>query len=152
MSKILKYLLSSTNIIIIVGFVIVLLHIVDMSAGDTWALNMKDRNSFQYIIIYFIITVTSLTIQAFLLMVSVRIAFTTKKATSHLSMITRYLYVGSHIAVMSSIAYLLAEQIVTSRYHTVLFELIVGLSLIPSVLILISLAFTSLKSFSSLVT
>ena len=149
MSKILKYLLSSTNIIIIVGFVIVLLHIVDMSAGDTWALNMKDRNSFQYIIIYFIITVTSLTIQAFLLMVSVRIAFTTKKATSHLSMITRYLYVGSHIAVMSSIAYLLAEQVLTSTYHTVLLDLIVGLSLLPSVLILISLAFTGLKSYSS---
>ena len=148
-SKILKYLLSSTNIIIIVGFVIVLLHIVDMSAGDTWALNMNDRNSFQYIIIYFIITVTSLIIQAFLLMVAVRIAFTTKKATSHLSMITRYLYVGSHIAVMGSIAYLLAEQVLTSRYHTVLLELIVGLSLLPSVLILISLAFTTLKSFSS---
>ncbi len=148
-SKILKYLLSSPNIIIIVGFVIVLLHIVDMSAGDTWALNMNDSNSFQYIIIYFIITVTSLIIQAFLLMVSVRIAFTTKKATSHLSMITRYIYVGSHIAVMGSIAYILAEQIVTSRYHTVLLDLIVGLSLIPSVLILISLAFTSLKSFSS---
>lgn len=120
-----------------------------MSAGDTWALNMNDRNSFQYIIIYFIITVTSLIIQAFLLMVSVRIAFTTKKATSYLSMLTRYIYVGSHIAVMSSIAYLLAEQIVTSRYHTVLLELIVALSLIPSVLILISLAFTSLKSYSS---
>jgi hypothetical protein len=82
-------------------------------------------------------------------MVAVRIAFTTKKATSHLSMITRYLYVGSHIAVMGSIAYLLAEQVLTSRYHTVLLELIVGLSLLPSVLILISLAFTTLKSFSS---
>ena len=36
-----------------------------MSAGDTWALNMNDRNSFQYIIIYFIIMVTSLIIQVF---------------------------------------------------------------------------------------
>lgn len=148
-SKILKYLLGSTSIIIVVGFVVVLLHIVDMSAGDTWALNMNDRNSFQYTIIYCLITVASLIIQAFLLMVSVRILFKTKKSTSPLSEITRYLYVGSHIAVMGSIAYLLLEQIVTSRYHTVLLELIVGLSLIPSVLILISLAFTSLKSFSS---
>jgi hypothetical protein len=50
---------------------------------------------------------------------------------------------------MSSILYLLLEQIVTNRYHTVLLELILGLSLIPSVFILISLAFTTLKSFSS---
>ena len=149
MSKFLRYLLGSTSIIIVVGFLVVLLHIVDMSAGDTWALNINDRNSFQYTIIYCLITVASLIIQTFLLMVSVRISFKTKKATSPLSGITRYLYVGSHIAVMSSVAYLLLEQIVTSRYHTVLLELIVGLSLIPSVFILISLAFTSLKSFSS---
>jgi hypothetical protein len=149
MAKFLRYLLGSTSIIIIVGFLVVLLHIVDMSAGDTWALNINDRNSFQYTIIYCLITVASLIIQTFLLMVSVRISFKTKKATSPLSGITRYLYVGSHIAVMSSVAYLLLEQIVTSRYHTVLLELIVGLSLIPSVFILISLAFTSLKSFSS---
>jgi hypothetical protein len=148
-SKFQKYLLDSTSIIIIVGFVVVLLHIIDMSAGDTWALNMNDRNSFQYTIIYCIITVASLIIQAFLFCVSVRIAFKTKKATSRLSLITRYLYLGSHIAVMGSIAYLLAEQVLTSTYHTLLLDLIVGLSLIPSVLILISLAFTSLKSFSS---
>ena len=120
-----------------------------MSAGDTWALNMNDRNSFQYIIIYCIITLVSLFIQVFLLSISVRIAFKIKKSTSHLSLIIRYLYVGSHIAVMGSITYLLLEQILTSRYHTVLLELIVLLSLIPSVLILISLAFTNLKSFLS---
>jgi len=148
-SKKIQYIFSSSGLIIVVGFVIVLLHIVDMSAGDTWALNINDRNSFQYIIIYFIITVTSLIIQAFLLMISVRIAFTSKKATSHLSMITRYLYVASHMAVMGCIAYLLGEQVVTYRYHTVLLELIVALSFIPSVFIFISLAFRNLKSFSS---
>ena len=113
-SKILKYILGSTSIIIIVGFVVVLLHIVDMSAGDTWALNMNYRNSFQYTIIYSIITVASLIILAFLFMVSARIAFKTKKANSNLSIITKYLYLGSHIAIMSSIAYLLAEQIYPS--------------------------------------
>jgi hypothetical protein len=145
----LRYLLGSTSIIVFVGLVVVLLHILDMSAGDTWALNMNDRNSFQYIIIYCIVTVVSLIIQAFLLGVSIRIAFKIKKATSRLSTITRYFYVGSHVAVMSSIVYLLTEQIVTSSYHIEILELIVGLSLIPSVLILISLAFTTLKSFLS---
>ena len=53
------------------------------------------------------------------------------------------------MAVMGSIAYLLAEQVVTYRYHTVLLELIVALSFIPSILIFISLAFRNLKSFSS---
>ncbi len=144
----LRYL-GSTSIVIFVGFVAVLLHIIDMSAGDTWALNMNDRNSFQYTIIYFIITVASLIIQVFLLGVSIRIAFKIKKTTSHLSTIIRYLYVGSHITVMSSILYLLTEQIVTSRYHIGILELIVGLTLIPSVLILLSLAFTTLKSFLS---
>ena len=147
--KFLRYLLGSTSIIIVVGLVVVLLHIIDMSAGDTWALNMNDRNSFQYIIIYCIITLVSLFIQVFLLSISVRIAFKIKRSTSHLSLLIRYLYVGSHIAVMGSITYLLLEQILTSMYHTVLLELIVILSLIPSVLILISLAFTNLKSFLS---
>ena len=149
MPKFLRYLLGSTSIIIVVGLVVVLLHIIDMSAGDTWALNMNDRNSFQYIIIYCTITLVSLFIQVFLLSISVRIAFKIKKSTSHLSLLIRYLYVGSHIAVMGSITYLLLEQILTSTYHTVLLELIVVLSLIPSVLILISLAFTNLKSFLS---
>lgn len=147
--KILKYILGSTSIIIWIGFVVVVLHIVDMSTGDTWALHMNYRNSFQHITIYFIITAASLIIQALLLMISIRLAFKTKKAISHLSLIIRYLYVGSHIAVMISIVYLLIEQIITSRYHIILPELIVGLSLIPSVLILISLAFTNLKSFLS---
>jgi hypothetical protein len=145
----LRHILGSTSIIIFVGFVIVLLHILDMSAGDTWALNMNDRNSFQYLVIYCIITVVSLFIQVFLLDVSIRVSFKIKKTTSRLSTIIRYLYVGSHIAVVSSIVYLLTEQIVTSRYHIEILELIVGLSLIPSVLILISLAFTTLKSFLS---
>ena len=148
-SKFQKYLLDSTSIIIIVGFVVVLLHIIDMSAGDTWALNMNDRNSFQYTIIYCIITVASLIIQAFLFSVSVRVAFRMKKATSFLSSIIRYFYILSHITIISSIVYLLFEQIIMSSYHTLLLQLIVGLSLIPSVLVLISLSFSSLKSFSS---
>jgi hypothetical protein len=143
------YILGSTSIIIFVGFVVVLLHILDMSAGDTWALNMNDLNSFQYLLIYCIITVASLIIQVFLLAVSIRIAFKIKKATSRLSTIIRYVYLGSHIAVISSIVYLLTEQIVTSSYNIEILQLIVGLSLIPSVLILISLAFTTFKSFLS---
>lgn len=145
----LRYILGSTSIIFFVGFVVVLLHILDMSAGDTWALNMNDLNSFQYLLIYCIITVASLIIQVFLLAVSIRIAFKIKKATSRLSTIIRYVYVGSHIAVISSIVYLLTEQIVTSSYNIEILQLIVGLSLIPSVLILISLAFTTFKSFLS---
>lgn len=145
----LRYILGSTSIIIIVGFVVVLLHVMDMSAGDTWALNMNDRNSFHYLIIYCIITVVSLFIQMFLLGVSIRISFKIKKTTSSLSTIIRYLYVGSHVTVMSSVVYLLTTQIVTSSYNIEILKLIVGLSLIPSVLILLSLAFTTFKSFLS---
>ena len=145
----LRYILGSTSIIIIVGFVVVLLHVMDMSAGDTWALNMNDRNSFHYLIICCIITVVSLFIQMFLLGVSIRISFKIKKTTSSLSTIIRYLYVGSHVTVMSSVVYLLTTQIVTSSYNIEILKLIVGLSLIPSVLILLSLAFTTFKSFLS---
>ena len=145
----LRYILGSTSIIIFVGFVVVLLHVLDMSAGDTWALNMNYNNSFQYLIIYCIITVVSLFIQMFLLGVSIRISFKIKKTTSSLSTIIRYLYVGSHVTVMSSVVYLLTTQIVTSSYNIEILKLIVGLSLIPSVLILLSLAFTTFKSFLS---
>jgi len=147
--KHLSYLLGSTSIIIFAGFVVVLIHVVDMSAGDTCALNTNDRNSFQYVIIYCIIIVVSLVIQTFLMGISIRISFKIKQATSRLSTIPRYLYFGSHLAVMISILYLMTEQVVTSSYHLLLLELIVGLSLIPSVFLLISLVLTTLKSFLS---
>ena len=147
--KHLSYLLGSTSIIIFTGFVVVLIHVIDMSAGDTWALNTNDSNSFQFIIIYCIIIVVSFVIQTFLMGVSIRISFKIKKATSRLSIITRYLYVGSHLAVIISILYLMTEQVVTASYNLLLLELIVGLSLIPAVFILISLVLTTLKSFLS---
>lgn len=146
-SRIIKYHFGSLSIIL--GFVVVLLHIIDMSAGDTWAMNLRNSNSFQNITIYSIITVIALTIQTFFFVISARIAFRIKKITSRLSLMTKYLYISSHFTVIVLIAYLLSEQLLSSMYHTILIELIVGLSLITSFLLLISLAFTGLKSYSS---
>ena len=48
-----------------------------------------------------------------------------------------------------ALVYLLTEQIIISGYHTVIYELIVGLTLAISVLILITLAFSCLRSYFS---
>src|SRR5688572_17057162 len=120
-----------------------------MTAGDTFALNKYARDSFQSTILYSIITLTSLIIQAFLLLFSIRISFRIKKPTSTISVLARYLYVISHVIVIVSIVYLLGEQLVSNMYQTILVELIVGLSLITSFFILISLAITIFKSFLS---
>ena len=120
-----------------------------MTAGDTFALNKYARDSFQSTILYSIITLTSLIIQAFLLLFSIRISFRIKKTTSTISVLARYLYVISHVMVIVSIIYLLGEQLLSNMYQTILVELIVGVSLITSFFIIISLAITIFKSLLS---
>jgi len=132
-----------------IGFAVILLHIIDNSSGATWALKINDNNLVK-ILIYSIIAVTSLAIQGFFLFLCTKIAFRIRKAPSRLSNATRYIYVGSHIVVITSIVYLLVEQLLMNKYHTILLEIIVVLSLIPSVLILISLGLKAMKSFSSI--
>jgi hypothetical protein len=135
--------------IVILGFVVVAIEIVDTNAAGNWTTYEIDRNSFYYKLIYYIISIISIAIHTLFLLISTRITFRIKKAISHLSMVIRYIYVLSHISVIASIVILILEQIMTSSYNIVLLQLIVGLSLIPSVLILLSLEFTGLKSFSS---
>jgi hypothetical protein len=147
LSKILPSL-SSLNILII-GFVVVAIQVLDTNAAGNWTLYESDRNSFHYTMIYYIVSVISIAIHILFLIISTRIAFGVKKAISNLSILIKYLYLLSHIAIIASIIYLLLEQILTSSYHIVLLELIIGLSLIPSVFILFSLGFRGLKSISS---
>ncbi len=146
--RMLPLFLGSINIVII-GFMVVAIEILDTNAAGNWTVYISDRNSFEYAMIYYIIIIISIVIHTLFLAISTRIAFRVKKAISHLSIIIRYVYVLSHVAVIISIIYLLLEQIMTLSYHVVLLELIVGLSLIPSLLILLSLGFTGLKSLSS---
>lgn len=146
LSKILPGL-NSINIVII-GFVVVAIEILDSNAAGNWTLYEDDRNSFLYTMIYYIISITSIAIHIFFLLISTRIAFKVKRAVSNLSAIIKYAYLLSHIAIITAIIYLLFEQIFTLTYHIVLLEFIVGLSLIPSILILISLGFKGLKSVS----
>ena len=128
---------------------VVAIEIFDTNAAGNWTIYESDRNSFEYAMIYYIILFISIVIHTLFLVISTRIAFRIKKAISYLSIIIRYVYVLAHITVIISIIYLLLEQIMTSRYHIILLLLIVGFSLIPSVLILLSLGFTGLKSLSS---
>jgi len=131
------------------GFLVVLLQMLDLSAGDTWAVTVNGRVSFDHMILYSTITVASIVIQIFLLMTTTRIIFKIKKPASYFGRIIAFVYMISQIATIILLAYLLAEQLVTSRYHIILSELIIGISLVISVLIMISLAFTCLKSYLS---
>lgn len=139
----------SSMIIIIVAFLAVVFQVVDRSAGDTFGSSMGGVESFSILAIYSAITITSLAIQGYFLVASTRIVFKVKKATSHRGIVITCLYLASHLTILGLIGYLLGEQIVLSRYHIMLSELIVGLSLIISTIILLSLAFTLLKFYSN---
>jgi hypothetical protein len=133
---------------IIIGFVVVLLQVLDMSAGDTWALNFVGVR-FEQLVVYSFIAVISLFIQVFLLLTTTKIVFRTKKATSRIAVIIAYIYVVSQLIVIGLLAYLVLEQLITSRYHTLVSQLIVGFSLTVSIIIMISLSYTCFKSYSS---
>lgn len=140
---------SSSLIIIILAFLVVLLQIVDVTAGDSWAINLDDRISFSHKIFYSIIIIVSLFIQVYFLRTSSRIVFKSKKANSRSTLIIVYSYIVSQLAVIILLLFLLGEQLVASSYHVVLVQLIVGISLVISVLIMISLAIKCLKSYLS---
>jgi len=140
-------ILFSSFSITVVSSVIVVLQIIDSTSGDTWASNIASRNSLNYLILYSIITCASLTTQCFLLAFSSQISFRIKKATTKQTWATTCIYVISHIIVIVLIAYLVIQQVSTSSYHMSISELIVGISFIASAAILISLAFTFIKSF-----
>lgn len=129
--------------------VIVLLQIIDMTSGDTWASNIAARNSLNYLILYSLITGVSLTTQCFLLVFSSNISFRIKKPATIQSWATTYLYVSSHIIVIVLIVHLVIQQVSTLAYSISISEIIAGISFIASVAILFSLAFAFIKSFNS---
>jgi hypothetical protein len=140
---------SSSSAMIIVGIVVIGLQIIDKTAADTWALNINDVTLLQHTVLYSILVVLSLAIQIFLLISTTRIVFRIKKATSNRAKLLTYIYVVSQVVVMLLLAYLLVEQLTTFKYHTILSDLIVGVSLVVSMVILISLGVTCIKAYLS---
>ena len=120
-----------------------------MSAGDSWASKLNDRISFDHRILYSVILLISVSIQLYFLNTTTRIVFKIKKANSRSALIIVYLYLISQVVVTILLIYLLGEQFFTSKYSIFLVQSIVGLSLIISVLIMVSLAIKSLKTYLS---
>lgn len=120
---------------------------MDVTAGDSWAINLNDRISFGHLIIYSTIIIVSVFLQLYFLKTSTRIVFKSKKANSRSTLIIVYSYIASHLAVIILLLFLLGEQLVASRYSVVSVQLIVGISLAISVLIMVSLAIKCLKSY-----
>ena len=120
-----------------------------MSAGDSWAIKLDDRISFWHLIFYSLILVVSMFIQLYFFKTATRIVFKTKKANSRSALIIAYSYIFSQLVVIILLMFLLGEQLVTSTYHVVLVQLIVGISLIISVIIMGSLAIKCLKTYLS---
>ena len=133
---------------IILGFVIVVIQILDLSAGDTWTLNLA-RVSSEQMTSYSILTLTSLALQVLLLLKTTSIVIRAKKVTSQLALIIGFVYFASNILVIILLCYLLGEQLVYSEYHILLSKLIVGISLIMSSVVMVSLAFKCLRSYLS---
>jgi hypothetical protein len=142
-----RYVSSSISIIII-GFIVVLIIITDGSAGFTWA-SKFGLFSIKDIQLYSIVIGTAIGIQIFLLFIMTRIVFKIQKSSSRLARPISYIFVISQIILIFLLAYLLVEQLATSVYQIILPKLIVGLSMTISVLIMISLAYTCFRSYSS---
>lgn len=134
---------------LIIGFIVVLLQILDVSAGDTWALYLSDRLSYNHTLLYTVIVVLTIAIQAFLLIISTRLFIRKKKISSSIGLFVASLYLISQIIIIILLTYLLGEQLLFAKYHKILLETVVGFSLIPSILIMISLALACLKTYSS---
>ena len=120
-----------------------------MSAGDSWASKLDDRISFDHRILYSVILLVSVSVQLYFLNTTIRIVFKIKKANSRSALIIVYLYLISQVAVIILLVYLLGEQLLTSKYNIFLVQSIVGLSLIISVSIMVSLAIKCLKTYLS---
>ncbi|HEX7178642.1 MAG TPA: hypothetical protein VF220_02880, partial [Nitrososphaeraceae archaeon] len=112
-------------------------------------LNVNAVILFQHTILYSILVALSLATQIFFLISTTRIVFKIKKVTSRRAKLITYIYIVSQVVVMLLLAYLLVEQLTTFRYHTILSDLIVGVSLIVSVVILMSLGFKCVKAYLS---
>jgi hypothetical protein len=135
--------------VIIISFLVVLIQVVDLSAGDSWATELSDRISFDHIILYTVIILASVFFQIYFLRTTTRIVFKIKKASSKSALIISYLHIVSQLTVIILLVYLLGEQLVTSRYNIVFVQLTVGLSLIISILIMVTLAFKCIKTYLS---
>lgn len=143
-------ILFSSSTIIIVAFAVVVLQVIDRTAGETLTSSIIGGFS-QIMIIYSIITVISLIVQNFLLVVCAKTAFGVKKTNSHSrsGTIITYLYLVSHITAIVLIAFLLWEQLAYSMYPTIISQTIVAASLMVSAITLASVSVTFVKSYSS---
>jgi hypothetical protein len=125
------------------------LQVIDRTAGETWTSSTSEGALSEVMIIYSTITVISLIIQNFLLVVCAKTAFGVKKENSRSGIIITYMYVVSHLTAIVLIAYLLWEQLAYSMYPTIISQSIVAVSLIISAITLASVSFTFVKSYSS---
>ena len=78
----------------------VLIQIIDGSAGNTWAFNYH-RISFEHMILYSTIVGVSLIIQVFLLVTMTRIVRKIKKTSSRIALVIPYIYVVTQIIVIA---------------------------------------------------
>ena len=90
--KYLQYCYNSLSLIII-GFVVVVIQIIDGGAGSIWGLNFK-QITFGDISFYTIIVSLSLMIQIFLLFIMSRMVFKIRKTSSRSAQIFPYLLCG----------------------------------------------------------
>lgn len=132
---------------IIIAFVVVLIQVLDLSAGDTWVSQLGSRISSEQSIAYTIIITISLIIQALILTLTTRLVFRIKKPASIAALIVAYIYAIAQVAIIVLLCYLLGEHLITFGYHTLVTKLIVGITLMISALTLISIAFACLKSY-----
>jgi len=120
-----------------------------MSAGDSWASELNDRISFDHRILYSVILLVSVSIQLYFVNTTRRIVFKIKKVNSRSALIIVYHYLISQAVVIILLVYLLGEQLFTSKYNIFLVQSIVGISLIISASIMVSLAIKCLKTYLS---
>jgi hypothetical protein len=137
----------SSLTLIIFAFTVVVLQILDLSAGATWARNWQDPSVLPRTLLYFTIVTASIFLQLYFLVITLRVSLKSKKRVSRLALTISYTYMAIQLAVIILLIYLLAEQILTYQYHIIISDLILGLVLLTSVAILILLSYTCIKAY-----
>jgi hypothetical protein len=140
--------LTKPIIVIIMSALVVFIQVVDKSAGDTWAGSSNMAEALKYTALFSLIASTSIVLQALFLRIS-KALFSTHKTASGFATVIMVIYVASQITVIAFIAFIMAEQLITTSYHRMLSEIIITFSLIIPMIILFSLATAFVKSYLS---
>ena len=142
-----QHYLSNRTLLIVIAFVVIVIQVIDNSAGQLWTNSLSDRMSPYYLLFFSILIIISISIHIFFLYTARKIIYRIKKSRSPFATKSSTIYTISQILLIIFLTYLFIEQLTNEKYPILVLKTIVGLSFMVPFFILILLSFTFLKSY-----